>query len=109
MAAKNTHVMRPDSMTLERKKDQKGRERLEIRYYDLNAQHLSEVYFFDSPADAKVFHYNFVRMHTRLPELQLQIGTIDEALRTKALFRVPLYVIARKQERYWRIREKLFL
>lgn len=109
MAAKNTHVMRPDSMTLERKVDQKGRERLEIRYYDLNAQHLSEVYFFDSPADAKVFHYNFVRMHTRLPELQLQIGTIDEALKTKALFRTPMYVIARKQERYWRIREKLFL
>ena len=48
MAHREAHVMRPDSMTFERKIDSKGRERLEIRYYDLNAQHLSEVFFFDS-------------------------------------------------------------
>jgi DNA repair protein RadD len=46
MAMKDTHVMRPDSMTLEKKVDGKGNERLEVRYYDLDAQHLSEVFFF---------------------------------------------------------------
>ncbi len=109
LAFKDAHVMQPDSMTFERKVDKQGKERLEIRYYDLNAQSLSEVYFFESPQDAKVFHYNFSRMHNRLPERKLKIECIDDALRDQQLFRLPLYIIARKQERYWKIREKLFL
>ncbi len=106
---KDTHVMRPDSITFEKKVDKKGLERLEIRYYDLNAQSLSEVYFFESPNDAKVFHYNFCRMHNRLPEKRLDIQSINEALEHKEAFRLPLFIIARKQERYWKIREKVFL
>lgn len=109
MSLKDAHVMRPDSMTLEKKVDRKGVERLEIRYYDLNAQHLSEVYFFSSPQDSKIFHYNFLRMHNRLPERKLEISSIDDAIRHKDLFRLPLYVIARKQKQYWKIREKVFL
>ena len=109
MALKDTHVMRPDSMTFERKIDKKGRERLEIRYYDLQGQHLSEIFFFENPNDAKIFYYNFVRMHLRLPGVRLQIQSIEEALLHRDKFRLPLFVIARKQEKYWRIREKLFL
>jgi DNA repair protein RadD len=109
MAAKDAHVMRPDSMTLERRVDKKGNERLEIRYFDLNAQHLSEVFFFSSPQDAKIFYYNFLRMHYRLPGQKLAVQTIDEALEHRAQYRLPLFIIARKQERYWRIREKIFL
>jgi DNA repair protein RadD len=108
-ALKDTHVMRPDSMTFERKIDRQGRERLEIRYYDLQAQHLSEVFFFGSLNDAKVFYYNFVRMHDRNPGARRLIASIDEALAQRDRFRLPLFVIARKQDRYWKIREKLFL
>jgi DNA repair protein RadD len=108
MKLKDAHVMRPDSMTLERKVDKKGNERLEIRYYDCDAQHLSEVFFFSTPSDAKVFYYNFLRMHHRRPEQKLPITSIDDALRYQALYRLPLFIIARKQEKYWRIREKIF-
>ncbi len=108
MSLKDAHVMQPDSMTLEKKVDKRGVERLEIRYYDLNAQHLSEIYFFGSSQDLKVFYYNFLRMHNRLPERKLEITSIDEAVRHRELFRLPLYVIARKQKQYWRIREKVF-
>jgi len=108
-ALKDAHVMQPDSMTFEKKTDKKGFERLEIRYYDLNAESLSEVYFFKSPNEAKVFYYNFSRMHNRLPEKRLNINTIDDALANKDHFRMPLYIIARKQDRYWKIREKVFL
>lgn len=106
---KNAHVMKPDSMNFEKKVDKKGLERLEIRYYDLNAESLSEVYFFESPNDTKVFYYNFTRMHNRLPEKRLNITCIDEAIQSKAQFRIPLFVIARKQDKYWKIREKVFL
>ena len=108
MATGEAHVMRPDTMTFEKKIDRKGRERLEIRYYDLDAQHLSEVFFFDRPNDSKVFFYNFSRMHSRLPEKRLEIQSIDEALDARHHFRMPLYVIARKEQKYWKIREKMF-
>jgi DNA repair protein RadD len=109
MAAKDTHVMRPDSMTFERKVDAKGVPRLEIRYYDLDAQHLSEAFFFESPNDRKIFFYNFVRMHLKTPGVSLAINSIEDAIRRQHLFRVPLYVIARKQKPHWKIREKVFL
>ncbi|MBX7145151.1 MAG: DEAD/DEAH box helicase [Oligoflexia bacterium] len=109
MSLRDAHVMQPDSMTFEKKVDKRGVERLEVRYYDVNAQSLSEVYFFQSPQDSKVFHYNFVRMHHRLPGQALHISSIDDAIAASALFRMPLYLIARKQDRYWKIREKVFL
>ncbi len=109
LSLKNAHVMQPDSMTLEKKTDKKGQERLEIRYYDLNGNSLSEVYFFQSPNDSKVFYYNFTRMHNKLPEKRIEIKTIQDAIVAQKLFRMPLFVIARKQEKYWRIREKVFL
>ena len=96
-------------MTFEKKVDRRGLERLEIRYYDLNAQHLSEVYFFTSPSDAKVFYYNFIRMHHRRPERRLSVNSIDEAIQQQHAFRLPLYIIARKQQHFWKIREKMFL
>ena len=109
MSLKDAHVMQPDSMTLEKKADKKGNTRLEIRYYDLNGQFVSEVYFFGSESDAKVFHYNFSRMHNRRPEVRLHIASIDDAIQNQGHFRLPLYVIARKQGQYWKIREKVFL
>lgn len=108
-SAPNTHVMRPDSMVFERKVDKKGRERLEVRYYDLDAEYVSEVFFFSSESDVKVFHYNFIRLHNRLPERPLRVRSIADAIAQKERFRIPIFVIARKQDRYWRIREKVFL
>lgn len=108
MALKDAHVLRPDNMVLEKRIDKSGRERLEIRYYDLDAQYLSEVFFFENEHDAKVFHYNFARMHNKLPERELEIRSIDEAIGCSARFRVPMFVIARKQKEYWRVREKIF-
>jgi len=108
MALKDAHVMRPDSMIFEKKIDKAGRERLEIRYYDLDSQYLSEIFFFNSESDAKVFHYNFARMHNKLPEKPLLIQSIEQAIDLKDKFRVPMFVIARKQKEYWRIREKIF-
>ncbi len=109
MALKDAHVMRPDSMTFEKKIDKAGLERLEVRYYDLEAQHLSEIFYLNNPTDAKVFYYNFVRMHARLPEKKLDIRSVDEAIDHLQKFRLPLFVIARKQKHFWKVREKIFL
>ncbi len=108
MSLKDAHVMRPDTMILEKKIDKNGRERLEIRYYDLDAQYLSEVFFFENPNDSKVFYYNFIRMHNKLPEKELKINSIDQAISLKNRFRLPMFIIARKQKHFWKIREKIF-
>lgn len=105
----DAHVMQPDSMVFEKKADKRGVERLEIRYYDLDGQHVSEVFFFDSPSGPKVFFHNFIRMHNRLPERELRVQSVDEAIQQRRRFRQPLFVIARKQGQFWKIREKVFL
>ena len=67
MALKGAHVMRPDSMTVEKGCDRKGRERLEVKYYDTDGEHLTEYFFLSNSSEAKGFYYNFTRMHARVP------------------------------------------
>lgn len=107
-ADKNTHVMRPDSMTFQQSFDKQGRVRLEVRYYDYDGEHLAEYFYFATDNDTKVFYYNFLRMHNRTPELRLIINSPADALKEQSRFRIPLFVIAERQGRLWRIREKIF-
>jgi DNA repair protein RadD len=108
MNLKDAHVLRPDTMTFEKKVDKKGNERLEIRYYDVDAQHLSEIFYIESTSQAKAFYYNFIRMHSKLPEKKYYFKTIDDIIAAQKLFRMPMFIIARKQKHFWKIREKIF-
>lgn len=108
LALKDAHVMRPDSMQLSRTTDKKGTPRLEVHYYDLDGEVLREFFFLRTPTDARAFYYNFVRLHLRRPEQTPHIASIEDALRQQSLFRMPLFVIARKKGHYWQIREKVF-
>jgi len=108
LTLKDAHVMRPDSMVFERKYDKKGHERLEIKYYDCDGLHLSETYYLTNSSDARAFYYNFMRMHLRLPEQEVRVASATDALDAQHLFRMPMFVIARKKTYYWQIREKIF-
>ena len=108
MALKDAHVMRPDSMTFAKSADKKGNQRIEVRYYDLDGEFLREYFYLNNSADARAFYYNFLRMHLRLPEKPPDITSADDVLRSQHLFRMPLFVIARKKTYFWQIREKVF-
>lgn len=108
MALKDAHVMRVDSMVLERTHDRKGNERLEVRYHDADGQTLKEWFTLRGASDARAFHYAFMRLHLRRPERVPRIESADDAVRQQHLFRTPAFVIARKKDRFWRIREKVF-
>lgn len=110
LSLKDAHVLRPDSMSLLKTTDKKGNPRLEIRYHDLDGEFLREFFYLGTQADARAFYYNFTRMHLRLPERakELRITSVDDALRNQRLFRMPLFVIARKKSHFWQIREKIF-
>ncbi len=108
MSLKDAHVMRPDSMLLDKTADKKGRERLEIRYYDADGQFLQEFHYFGGEGSTRAFYYNFSRMHLRRPELKPELKSPDDVLDNLHLFRMPLFVIARKKDYFWQIREKIF-
>ncbi len=108
MTLKDAHVMRVDSMMFEKSRDKKGNERLEIQYYDVDANVLKEYFYLDSVEGRRAFYFNFARLHNRLPERKLDISSIEDAISRYSAFRMPMFVIARKQKYFWSIREKIF-
>lgn len=106
--SKNAHIMTPDRVTFEIRKDKNLNEYLEVRYYDLESQYLSEAHFFSNPSSLKKFNINFLRSHLRRPELADEFTSPTEVVKYQALFRMPHFVIARKQDKFWKITEKVF-
>lgn len=106
--SKNHHVLTPDRITFEERKDKNSNSYLEIRYYDLDAQYVSEVHFFNNPTAIKKFNINFLRSHLRRPELAVDLTSPQEVIKFKSLFRLPSFVIVRKQDRFWKVTEKIF-
>ncbi len=106
--SKNAHVLKPDTIELEGRRDRKGASFLEVRYYDYDAKYVSEIHYLDSETSLKKFNINFLRSHMRRPEFYLPIESVEDALRCQNFFRMPSFVIARKQGNFWRITEKIF-
>jgi DNA repair protein RadD len=108
MSLKDAHVMKPDSMSFEQRWDKRGQAFVEIRYYDLDGEHLKEFYYLNTPSEQKAFYFNFLRMHHRLPERATASCSLDQLLSMQRQLRMPLYLIARKKKSFWEIREKIF-
>ena len=106
--SKNSHVLTPDRITFEERKDKNSNPYLEIRYYDYDAQYVSEAHFFSNPSSIKKFNINFLRSHLRRPELAIEFRTPEDVIKYQSLFRLPSFVIARKQDKFWKITEKVF-
>ena len=108
MALKDAHVMRVETMTFEQVLDKKKNPRLEVRYYDCDAENLTEYFYLNTPEDWKAFYFNFIRMHDRIPDKKRVFGNIDQVILEQKIFRMPMYLIARKNKHFWEIREKIF-
>lgn len=106
--SKNAHVLTPERITFEERKDKNSNPFLEIRYYDWNAEYVSEAHFFSNSTSIKKFNINFLRSHLRRPELAVDIKTPKDVLEHQHLFRMPSFVIARKQDKFWKVTEKVF-
>jgi DNA repair protein RadD len=100
--------MTPERITFEERFDKNSKPYLEIRYYDPDGKYLSEAHFFGNPTSIKKFNINFLRSHLRRPELALEMGAVQDVIRYQRLFRLPVFVIARKQDKFWKITEKVF-
>jgi len=107
--SKFSHVMAPERITFEERQDKNAKSYLEIRYYDVESKYLSEAYFFENPSSLKKFNINFLRSHLRRPELAIELTSAAQAIKYQALYRTPAFLIARKQDKFWKITEKIFL
>jgi DNA repair protein RadD len=107
--SKDAHVLKPDMIKLVEKSDINGNPFIEIKYYDYDAQYFSEFHFLNNPTSLKKFNIDFLRSHLKRPELSLHLTSIEEVIRYQKLFRMPAFIIARKQGKYWKITEKIFI
>jgi DNA repair protein RadD len=108
MSLKDAHILRCDSMTFERDTDKQGNSRLEVRYYDLNGEYLSEYFYFDSYSRRQGFYYNFVRSHIRNAGATFDVQSLEQVYLCIKLFAKPRFIVARKVHTFWKIREKIF-
>lgn len=106
--SKNSHILTPERITFEERMDKNSQPYLEIRYYDFDSNYVSEAHFFSNPSSIKKFNINFLRSHLRRPELAVDLTSPKEVIRFQKLFRLPSFVIARKQDKFWKITEKVF-
>src|SRR5690606_12224424 len=106
--SKNAHILTPERVTFEERFDKNANPYLEVRYYDVDAQYLSEAHFFSSPSSLKKFYVNFLRSHLKSPEIAVDIKSPKDVIDVQKRLRLPAFVIARKQEKFWKITEKVF-
>ena len=106
--SKNAHVLTPEKVNFEVRFDKNAHPYLEVRYYDADAQYLSEAHFFNGASSIKKFNINFLRSHLKRPELAIEIKSPQDVINLQRNLRLPSFVIARKQEKFWKITEKVF-
>jgi DNA repair protein RadD len=106
--SKNSHVLKPDTIQMEERKDKNGNPFLEIKYYDYDSQFLAEYHYLNNQNSLKKFNINFLRSHMKKPELNLAIKDVNEVVENQAYLRMPAFIIARKQGKFWKITEKIF-
>jgi len=106
--SRDCHIFRPDRVSFEERADKNGKNFLEVKYFDHEGQSLREAHFFTSETSFKRFQINFLRSHLRRPELVNLFQSPEEVIKYQKLLRLPAFVIARKQEKFWKITEKVF-
>lgn len=106
--SKKAHVLIPDHIEWQERKDKNGNDFLQIKYYDFDANALSEYYYLNNRTSIQKFHINFLRSHVKRPEIPININSIQDVIVAQKQFRMPAFIIARKQDKFWKITEKIF-
>lgn len=106
--SKDAHVLKPDTFEMNQKQDKNGNQYLEVRYFDFDAKYLSEYHYLNNSTSQKKFQINFLRSHLKRPELSFKMTSPDEVMKYRPLYRIPSFIIARKQGKFWKITEKIF-
>lgn len=104
-----TGILTPVEISFNERQDKNSQPYLEIRYFDSDSQYLSEAHFFNSSIPLKKFNINFLRSHLKRPEFNLAIKNPEDVINMRKFLRMPSFVKARKQDKFWKITEKIFV
>lgn len=104
---KNSLVLRCGGMTLTPGADNRG-EWLSVNYYDEDGTSVSERFRLTTPAQRFVFEKQFLAQHLRAPGVPFIWQDAQSVVNRQILLRYPDFIVARKKEPYWQIREKIF-
>ena len=104
---KDALILRCGGMELTSGSDAKG-EWLKIAYYDEDGTSVSERFRLTTPAQKRAFEFRFLREHHRAPGVPFHWNNANDIISQQALLRYPQFIVARKKENYWEIREKIF-
>lgn len=104
---KDAMVLRCSGMSLAVGGDEHG-EWLRVTYHDEDGAEVDERFRLATPPQRRLFDYRFLRPHQRAPGVPLPWRTAADICAAAPLLRHPDFVVARRQGRFWRIREKLF-
>ncbi|QTF08002.1 DEAD/DEAH box helicase [Brenneria izadpanahii] len=104
---KDALVLRCSGMSLTPGRDAKG-EWLNITYYDEDGADVSERFRLQTPAQRHVFQLNFLRIHQRAPGVPFVWQNAADIPAQQHLLRAPDFVVARRQGKFWQLREKIF-
>ena len=104
---KDALILRCGGMQLTGGEDAKG-EWLKITYYDEDGSDVSERFRLKPPAQRKAFEYHFLRFHQRAPATPFVWQHAEDIIRQQILLRYPDFIVARKKDNFWQIREKIF-
>ena len=78
--SKDAHVLTPDSIEMLERVDKNGTPYLQVKYYDYDANSLSEIHYLNNQTNLKKFNINFLRSHMKKPELKLNINSVNEVI-----------------------------
>lgn len=104
---KDALILRCGGMELTSGADQKG-EWIKIAYYDEDGTSVSERFRLTTAAQKRAFEFRFLREHYRAPGVPFHWKNANDIISQKMLLRYPQFIVARKKESYWEIREKIF-
>ncbi|MGF1742388.1 DEAD/DEAH box helicase [Vibrio profundum] len=89
-------------------KDASNRTCLKVSYCDEEQTQVHEFWSLHSKKQKQTFHDKFVRSHLADRHRPFEDLTATRVVRNQHRFRPPLFVIARKSGRFWKIRDKIF-
>lgn len=104
---KDALIIRCGGMQFISGSDAKG-EWIKINYFDEDGTCVSERYRLTTPAQRRVFEYRFLREHQRAPGVPFKWNDANDIILQQSLLRYPQFIVARKKDRFWEIREKIF-
>lgn len=104
---RDARVMRCAGMTLLAGQDHQG-QWLKITYHDEDGAEISDKYRLSTPAQRQIFTRQFLRQHQAAPGVPLSWQNAEDLVQRAELFRHPDFIVARKQQRFWKISHKIF-